>query len=510
MIDNTKGNKRIAKNTLVIYANMFVNIVIGLYSSRLVLDALGVSDYGLYSVAAGAVLFFSFIQNSLSDATIRFVNVEMGKQDGDINRIFNVLHVLHIAMALMLFVLLEVAGVFYITHYLNVDAGKESDAMFVFQVAAVMMCIGVINIPFSSMFNATEKFLFSAVVNIIGKLIEFSFVIWLLTYDGNRLRFYACIMALSTLIPFVIYHLFCYRYWPEIVRWKFVRQWRLYKEALVFSNYNLLSGVAIVFRGHGCALIINYFFGTTVNGAFAIAKAIERHVSMFSRNLQNAATPQLTQNYSSGNMERVFFLTSRVGRYSMFLMLLVFFPLWAEMDFVLDMWLVKVPDGALEFCKLILLMVFVSVTDGGVGQVVNASGNVAKFRLTFTLLTLSCVLIGIAVLSAGASAYMMLVLFIAADLIWRVVQLWMVHRILHFPALRYCREAYWPVAKVSLLMVAFLALTSLVSIDSILWHVVKLLGILLMTILTIYYIGLQQGERKKVLLQIKMRICKKD
>lgn len=498
MADHLNDNKRIAKNTLIIYVNLFLHMLIGLFASRLVLEALGVSDYGLYNVAGGVVLVFSFISNSLAGTTFRFVNVEKGKPDGDVNRVFNVCRVLHIAMAVILFLLIEIGGVYYINHYLNVDPGKEGDAMFVFQVAAVVMGLGILNVPYSSLFNANEKFLFTTIVNLSGKLIEFGLILWLLHYPGNRLRAYAVIMITTTVLPFITYHYFSFRKWPEFVKWKFVRGWQHYKETLVYSNYNLLSGAAQMARSQGAALLINFFFGTVVNGAFAVAKAVEWHVSSFATRFQEAASPQVTQNYSGGDEERVYFLTSRIGKYSMLVMLLAFFPLWAEMDFVLDIWLVDVPEGAATFCRLVLLMVLVAVTDGGLGNVISASGRVARFRTVYSLLTLSCIPVGYFVLKAGASPYMLLVIFILADILWRFAQLWMTSGILRFPVGQYCRDTYLPVTGVAVFSILSMFLTSLIPWDSTLWHLGRFLLILLLTAGAVYFIGLRETERKRV------------
>ncbi len=249
MLDIQGYNKRIVKNTMVVYVSMFLNMLIGLLSSRLVLQALGVSDYGLYYVVGGVVTLFAFISDSLGQTTVRFINVEKGRTGGDVNRVFNVCCVLHIGMALGLFLILEIFGIFYITHFLNVDPGKEGDAIFVFQVAAAVSCIGVTNVPYSSLFNSNEKFLFSAVVQLTGKLILLGMVVWLLYYPGNRIRVYAVMMMTTTAIQYVAFHYFSYHYWPADVAWRLVREGRCYKEMLAFSNFNLLSGASAVARG---------------------------------------------------------------------------------------------------------------------------------------------------------------------------------------------------------------------------------------------------------------------
>ena len=500
--DYSSGNKRIAKNTLVVYGQLMLRLVLGLYTSRLALEALGVSDLGLYSVVAGVIFLFTFISDSLSDTTIRYVNVERGKKDGDLNRVFNVCNVLHIGMALLLFILLEMGGMYYINHFLNVEPGKEADAMFAFHVGVIVCCLGIINVPFSSLFNATEKFLFVAVVAISVKVVQLLLLFWLLTYEGSRIRAFTLIETLTMLTSFVVYHYYCYRLWPEVVKWKFVRGWAVYKAMIQFSYYNLLSSVASMARGQGSQLLINYFFGTVVNGAFAIGKAIERNIYPFAINFQGAAEPQIMQSYSCGDMERVFFLTSRIGKYCLLMMLMAFFPLWAELDFILHVWLVDVPDGALVLSQMILLMTFVSITDGGLSHVVNASGKVSRFKTTYSLLTVSCVPIGFVILKAGSPAYMVLVIFIIVDVIWRIIQICMVRSILHFPIMRFCRETYLPVFIASLPVMVCMFLTSLVESDSNLWHIAHFVLILFAVVCAIYYLGFKKKEREKVLSQI--------
>lgn len=504
--DYQSGNKRIAKNTIVVYGQLMLRLVLGLYTSRLALEALGVSDFGLYSVVAGVVMLFTFISDSLSGTTVRYVNVERGKPDGDLNRVFNVCHVLHIGMALFLFLLLEIGGVFYIHHFLNVESGKEADAMFAFQIGVIVCCMGVINVPFSSLFNATEKFLFVAVVAIGVKVVQLGLLFWLLTYEGSRIRAFTLIETLTMLTSFIVYHYYCYRRWPEVIRWKYVRQWPLYKEMILFSYYNLLSSVAIMSRGQGSLLLINYFFGTVVNGAFAVGKTIERNILPFANNFFGAAAPQITQSYSSGDMERVFFLTSRIGKYCMLMMVLAFFPLWSELAFILDLWLADVPEGALVFSQMILLLVFVSMTDGGLSHVVSASGKVSRFTTTFSLITLSCIPIGFIALKAGAQAYMVLVIFIIADSVWRIIQLFMIRSILHFPIMKFCRETYWPVFKTCLPILLCMIVSSQIQIDSPLWHIVHLAIILSIVLCSVYFLGLKKEERASILKKVIIRL----
>ena len=500
--DNISGNRRIAKNTLVIYGQLMLRMFLGLFTSRLALEALGVSDFGLNSVVGGVVVLFTFISSSLSGTTVRFINVERGKPDGDLNKIFNVCNVLHIAMAIFLFVLLEAGGVYYIHHYLNVDPGKEADAMFVFQVSTIMCCLGIINVPFASLFNATEKFMFTAVVEISVKVVQLILLFWLLTYEGSRIRAFALIETLTTSTTFLVYHCYAYHRWSEVVKWKYIREWPIYKDVLVYSSYNLLETLAMLGRGQGSVLLINYFFGTVANGAYAIARTVERNVWPFARYIQNAAMPQITQNYSSGDMKRVFYLVSHISKYCMLMMMLAFFPLWAELDFILHLWLMKVPEGALVFCRLILLLVFVGVTDGGMAHIVNASGRVSRFKTIYSFLLLLCIPVGFVFYKAGYPVFSLLVLFLIADILWRLVQLYMIHSILNFPVRQFCLKAYQPIIMACLPVLLCMHITSFINIDSPIWHICHIIIIFLITALSAFFIALHKYEREKILTKL--------
>ena len=176
-MDSISKNRRIAKNTLIVYVRLFVVTVVGLLTSRFVLQALGISDYGLYNVVGGVISLFAVIAGSMSSTTIRFLNIEIGKSDGDPNKMFNICQMTHIAVAVVVLLLAETAGIIYILSYLNVEPGKESDAMFVFQVSTIVSCVGIINVPYQSVFIAKEKFFHIAVIDVANALIKLGLIV---------------------------------------------------------------------------------------------------------------------------------------------------------------------------------------------------------------------------------------------------------------------------------------------------------------------------------------------
>ena len=227
MADN---NKLIYKNTLIIYARMIFVTFVGLFSSRFVLKALGASDYGLYNVVGGLIALFNVLGTAMSTTSRRYINVEMGKVDGNLNRVFNICLLLHIGFATLILVIAETLGIWYVNSVLNVAEGKLGDAMFVFQVSTIVACIGLVNIPYMSLIEANERFDITALIDTATTAIRFSLIVVLLFYKGNALRFYAFLMCVMSLLSFTLYHLVCLHKWPVVIKHRLYRKSTLYKE----------------------------------------------------------------------------------------------------------------------------------------------------------------------------------------------------------------------------------------------------------------------------------------
>jgi len=502
------SNKRIAKNTVIVYVELFVTIIINLALSRLVLQALGASDFGLYNVVGGVIAMFTFISSSLAVTTTRFLNYEMGKPDGDVNRIFNQSNVLHIAFALLILVLLETFGIYYILNCLNVESGKEADAMFVFQVSTIVACVGIISVPFQSVFVAHEQFKTVAIANISNAIIKLLIVIALLYYSGNALRFYALGMSVTTFLLFVFYYALSKQKWPEIVRWKLVKSWKSYKEQLFYSNWNLLSTASYIGRNQGSALLINYFFGTIVNAAYSIAMMVLQQVNNFVGKFDSAVSPQITQNVGSGNYDRSTYLASHACRACILIMEMIFFPLYIELDYILALWLGNnIPDGTIVFCKFTLLIAVVSATSGGMAQLINATGRIKWFKIQLFFWNMLPIVIGYYMYKIGEPAYIIVVLFVIADIFNRFTQLYLLKRVYPtFSVLRFVRDAYYRPGVVFMFMLLFSLIYSHIYMANHIQHVGGILLVLMITALLCFQVGLYKNERLKILTEIRKRI----
>lgn len=493
------GALRITRNTVIIYIRMAVTIIVGLITSSLVLKAIGAGDVGIYSTVGSTVLIVSCITGALTATTVRFMNIEIGK-GGDTGRIFNICNVIHLGGAVLLFVILESLGLWYILSYINIPPGREADTMFVFQVSTVVACIGVANVPFQSMFTVHEKFGTIAAVDIFNAIVKLGLILLLVVYKGNGLRMYAIMMSASTLIAFVVYHALCHRLWPDTVKWKFVRGWAPYREVLSFNNWNLLWSTSIIARTQGSNILINWFFNPVVNAAYYYAATVQNYVNQFIGNIDTAAAPQITQGIGSGDTERPIRLAKTVCRLCILLFLLLYFPLNAELKAIIDFWLQgRTPPDTVRLCRITLLVAAVSSTSAGLGQIINAYGKIKWFRIIMSALYLSCLVAGWFLFKAGNAPESIVICFVAADVLSRTAQFILLRKMFSFDVWGFIRDAYARPLVVAVIMGLWLVLYNILAFDTAAGRIFGFVLTGLLTAAAIWFIGLEKSERKKAL-----------
>ena len=503
-----KENKRIVINTGIMYGRLIVVTIVGLLISRYVLLALGASDFGLYSVVGGLIAMLNVLSTAMQTTTRRFINVEMGKPDGNLNRIFNISRLLHIGFALFIFLVAETVGLFYIYNYMKVEPGKLSDAIFVFQVSTTAAAISIVNVPYQAMLEANEKFSQIALYDICQKILMLVFVMSLSIFNGNTLRIYAVGMSSLTLISLSFYNIACFVQWREIVKYKFYRDFAQYKEILFFNNYVALGATAYMSRTQASNMLVNFFFGTLVNAAFAIGYAVESYCMMFVSNIGSAATPQITRNYEN-NQQRSFYLTAMLNRISVYLVLLLIVPLSLELDFVLKLWLKNVPEGAHIVCQLTLVSAFTRILFGSKDKIVQASGKIRWFQITGSILDVSCIPISYVLFKFGYPAYTIVAVYVVCTVVHGFWTFFLMKILLKFDVLNYVKMVYIPVGLTSIGILAVIFGYSQIKLDSFCGH---FFGIALSGIccsLCIYFLGLNKDEKNKLTSVIKNKVKRK-
>ena len=448
-----QDNRRIAGNTMVIWVRMLTIIVIGLLCTRFVFQALGTSDTGLYSVVGGLIAMLGFLSSAMTATTRRYLNIEMGRPDGDANKVFNICRTLHVALAAVIFLLAETLGMYYVLQWLNVAPGKLPDAVFVFQVSVVTACLNIVNMPCQALMESYEKFFQTSLIDISANVFRLVCCILLLRWPGNGLRFYALVMCCMTLGSMLLYRLYCRRHWPDIVRRKRFRDRALYREIFAFNTWSALGAGASLARTNGSGMIINFFFGTVVNGAFSVAFQLENFAWMSVNRISNTAAPQITRNYEAGDRGRSLDLVGKISRFSALLMTVLVFCGLSELDLVLGLWLKEVPPGALLYCRWTLVSALVRSFTGGTSVLEQATGRIKWFQIISSTLSLACLPAGWLLYRFGAQPVAIVHVYIAYTVIYRIVELVLLRRMIGFDVAAYLREAYLrPLAVVGAMM----------------------------------------------------------
>lgn len=381
MNDNT-SNKRIAKNTLYLYLRMFISLALSLVTGRVVLQTLGVEDYGINAVVGGVIGMFGVIQVCMIGATSRFITYEMGR--GDERRLkdtFSTTLTLHIIIALVLFVILETIGLWMVNYKLVIPEGRMYAANCIYQFSIISLMFGVTQTSYSSAIVAHEKMDVYAYFDILNTVLKLVIIYLLLIGNMDKLILYGLLtFCVSTLIM-VLNRVYCLRHFPE-THYHFIWDKSLIKPIFAFSGWDILGNVAVMARGEGITILINLFFGTALNAAAGIANTVTGAVGGFSANIIMAIKPQIIKRYADGEYEAMVKLAHEGTVLSFILMTLLTIPLISEIHFVLNLWLGIVPDYACVFTNLVLLFSIIGCFASVVMDIVHATGRIKKTSLT--------------------------------------------------------------------------------------------------------------------------------
>lgn len=372
---NQQGtNKRIAKNTLLLYIRMIVLMVINLYTSRVVLQVLGVSDYGLYNVIGGVVASFSMLSAALTVGTQRFLTYAIGEKDRDkLQRTFSISLGLHIFLSLILLFFAETLGLWFVYNHLNVPEGRFIAAFWVYQFSVIAFLINLIQVPFQSCIISHEKMNIYAYMGIYDGVIKLLILFVILQLHGDKLILYgAFILGIQT-SSVLIYNYYCRKKFTECT-WRIQTDKQLTKDMLSYTGWNLFGGSMGFLNGQGINILLNIFCGTSVNAARGLSMSVNSVITQFVNNFQTAVNPQIVKQYAAKELDSLYSLVINNSRLAEYLYLLIAIPIFIEIDFLLNIWLVDVPDYTSVFIKIILIQSALSPIDYPYGMLIHASG----------------------------------------------------------------------------------------------------------------------------------------
>ncbi len=498
MNSSSQDNKRIAKNTLLLYFRMILIMAVTLYTSRVVLDTLGVEDFGIYNIVGGVVVLFSFLNSAMASATQRFLNYELGRGDiHEVQRVFSMSMTAHLSIAALVLLLAETIGLWFVWSYIKVPPGRETAAIWCYQFSVLTSCIQIVRIPYNACIIAYERMSFYAYISILEVVLRLLVVFPLLLDGFDRLVLYSLLMSVVALLVLYLYKTVCNRRFP-VSRYRFFWDSSLYKRLMSFSGWSLFGGVANVGAQQGLGIVLNIFFGVAVNAAMGIANQVSQAVYSFVSNFQTAFNPQIIKSYAAGDRAHFEKLMFYGSKYSYFLLFLLSLPVLLNCDFLLSVWLKEVPPHAAAFSELIILFLLLDALSAPLWIAVQAMGNIRNYQLMISSIILLSLPLGYVALKLGMPPESVLVVRVvvnAGALAARIVYL---YRRISFPAGRYLKEVV-----LSVLLVTACSVPLPLWLGSIAgsWNGLLLTGFasLLLVPAAIYVFGLRREERSYIL-----------
>lgn len=388
MYESSNNNSRIAKNTLFLYIRSILIMTISVFTSRVVLQALGVEDYGLYNVVGGFVGMFSIISSSLVSASQRFISFEMGKTNPEQNKVFCSIVSIHIFLVFVLIVLFETFGLWFLNTKLNITSERIVAANWVYQCSIITFCVNLLSVPYNATIIAHEKMNAFAYISIFEVIAKLGIAYLICFSHSDKLIFYAILMPLIAVIIRLIYSIYCRRNFEEC-RFRIMINKSFVNSLLSFIGWNFIGSTAGVLVTQGVNVLINLFFGVALNAARGIAEQANNAINQFVTNFMTAMNPQITKSYASSNYEYMNSLMEKGAKYAAILLWFLSLPVFAEAEFILNLWLVEVPPYAPLFLRLaIIFSVFQSLSNTlYIGML--ATGHIKKYQIIMGIIYIS-------------------------------------------------------------------------------------------------------------------------
>jgi len=372
----TNNNKRVAKNAVALTLRMVLVTIVGLFTSRIVLKALGVEDYGIYGVIGGVVGMASFLNASMAGATSRFITFELGHGDEDkLKKIFSTSLIIHIIIALVVAVLAETIGLWFVNNKMNFPAEKIFSVNILYQFSIISMIVGFTQAPYSSAIIAHEKMSIYAYFEIINVVLKLLIVYALLIVDSNRLIVYAGLMLLVSISKALFYRIYCIKHFKES-KFKFIWDKHLLSEMLKFSGFDLYGNMCAIANSQGQPIILNMFFGVIANTGSSIAYTVTGAIGGLTRTIATAFKPQIVKNYANGNICEMEKLMRRSILFTLLAYSVIALPIYFETDKVIYLWLGQIPPYSVEFFRLIVISVFIDICIIANNAAIHATGNI--------------------------------------------------------------------------------------------------------------------------------------
>lgn len=495
-METTSSKRRLVQNTAVLYLRTLITMVISLFTSRVILQNLGVEDYGIYTVVGGFVSMFAIISSTLTGTTQRYLTYEIGKKENsDPQRVFGISMNIHILLSVVIVLLLETVGLWFLNNKLNINPERLTAANWVYQFSIISFVVNIISTPYNAVIIAHEKMKAFAYISLFEVVLKLIIVYMLVITPWDRLCVYAFLLLLVSLLIRAIYGVYCGRHFSES-KYKYYKGKELYKEMFTFASMNFIGASADILCNQGVDVILNLFAGVTANAARGIANSVQGAVSKFVSDFTTAIKPQIMKEYAAGNISTSLDLCYMGSRFSFFLMLFFGLPISINAPYILNLWLGMEPEYTADFLKLTLLMASIMVLSYNVTTIILANGNLKSFTFWIGLVRIAMLPIIYVTLKLGAApqiAYLVIALF---EFLALIVRLLVTQRLLSRNIIvEYAKYVLAPLFFVTVISVPSSFYISSIFENNLRGFLIETIICLFITSISIFFIGLKKEER---------------
>ena len=499
----SQNNKRVAKNTLYLYIRMIFTMCVSLYTSRVILNALGVEDYGVYNVVGGIVGLFTILSGSLSAAVSRYLTFELGQ--GNIVRLKKIFCTsvnVQLLIGLLIIVLVETVGWWFLNYQMDIPKTRLFAANVVLQISCMTFFINLLSIPYNAAIIAHEKMSAFAYIGICEALLKLLVAFLILWNPIDKLIYYAMLMAFISILIRLLYGSYC-KYHFEECTYNLVWDKKLLRQMCGFAGWNFFGNAAYILNTQGVNMLINIFFGVTFNAAQGIASQAQAAILQFVNNFTTALNPQITKSYAKGDKDYLFSLICKGAKYTFFLLLIITLPFFVETEYILHLWLGTVPDYASVFLRLMLLSSYMTIIGNTALTAINATGKVKNYQLSVTLIGCTVFPLTWLFYYCGGDVTLTYYIYIFIYFLLIFVRLHFLKQLLNFPIKHFVQGILLR------LLFVFLPAYYLSSIPSMYYSptlnrcIISLVCCLIASTISILFFGLDSSERKFIFTKVK-------
>lgn len=505
MSDISSNNKRIAKNTLALYFRTFFSLLVSLYTSRIILNELGVTDYGIYNVVGGFVGMFTILSSSLSGAISRFLTFELGKGNIDkLNKIFCTSVNIQIILSILIVIVSETFGLWFLTEKMNIDPSRMFAAKCVFHTSVIVLVLDLITIPYNAIIVAHEHMKAFAYLGITHTLLKLVIVLLLPFFFFDKLIIYSVLLLVTYVIIRILNGIYCKHHFSE-TNWHIYIDKSLMKEMFTFSGWTFIGSSSAILRDQGSNILLNLYVGPVINAARGIAEQVNGAINSFASNFMTAVNPQITKSYAANDKAYMLELIYKSAKFSLYLLLFLSLPIIVETPYILKIWLKVVPEHTVWFVRLILLYALCDSASRPLITAILATGNIKNYQLIIGAFQFLCLPISYFFLERGFYPEITLIVSLILNLCCLVVRLILLRSMIGLRVRIYIKEVVIKVVLIGIVSSALPIYLSFRLPNSFSSFIVVIVLTLVITLLSIYCIGCSSSDRytlKKALFKL--------